>query len=86
MMWFKCGKMQVYNTLKQKDKILKEWLQGNGRMKRKGKVTGNEEEINEIKGEKCTESKEILNSVIVWEYGGRNGKASHEQNQDVSRT
>jgi predicted DNA-binding protein YlxM (UPF0122 family) len=36
MMQFKCGKMQVYNTLKQKDKIMNEWLQGNGRMKRKG--------------------------------------------------
>jgi predicted DNA-binding protein YlxM (UPF0122 family) len=27
MMRFKCGKMQVYNTLKQKDKIMNEWLQ-----------------------------------------------------------
>jgi predicted DNA-binding protein YlxM (UPF0122 family) len=44
---FKCGKTQVYNTLKQKDKIMNEWLQGNGRMKRKAKVTGNEE-INEV--------------------------------------
>jgi hypothetical protein len=40
MMWFKCGKMQVYNTFKQKDKIMNEWLYGNGRMKRKAKVTG----------------------------------------------
>jgi hypothetical protein len=47
MMQFKCGKTQVYNTLKQKNKIMKEWLQGNGRMKRKAKVTGNEE-INEV--------------------------------------
>jgi hypothetical protein len=47
MMAFKCGKTQVNNTLKQKDKIMKEWLQGNGRMKRKVKVTSNEE-INEI--------------------------------------
>jgi hypothetical protein len=46
-MLFKCGKTQVYSTLKQKDKIMKEWLQGNGRMKRKAKVTGNEE-INEV--------------------------------------
>jgi hypothetical protein len=29
------------------DKIMKEWLQGNGRMKRKAKVTSNEE-INEV--------------------------------------
>jgi hypothetical protein len=36
-----------YTTLKQKDKIMKEWLQGNGRMKRKAKVTGNKE-INEV--------------------------------------
>jgi hypothetical protein len=42
MMQFKCGKTQVYNTLKQKDKIMNEWLQGNGRMKRRAKVTGNE--------------------------------------------
>jgi hypothetical protein len=28
MMQFKCGKMQVYNTLQQKDKIMNEWLQG----------------------------------------------------------
>jgi hypothetical protein len=30
MMWFKCGKTQVHNTLKQKDKIMNKWLQGNG--------------------------------------------------------
>jgi hypothetical protein len=30
MMQFKCGKMQAYNTLKQEDKIINEWLQGNG--------------------------------------------------------
>jgi hypothetical protein len=46
MMRIKCGKTQVYNTLKQKDKIMNEWLQGNGHMQRKTKVTGNEE-INE---------------------------------------
>jgi hypothetical protein len=33
-MWFKHGKTQVYNTFKQKDTILNEWLQGNGRMKK----------------------------------------------------
>jgi hypothetical protein len=37
MMWFKCGKTQVYNTLKQKDKIMNGWLQGTGRMKRRAK-------------------------------------------------
>jgi hypothetical protein len=47
MMRFKCGKTQLHNTLKQKDKIMNEWLQGNGRLKRKAKVTGNEE-INEV--------------------------------------
>ena len=47
MMQFKCGKTQIYNMLKQKDKIMNEWLQGNGRMKRKAKITGNEE-INEV--------------------------------------
>jgi hypothetical protein len=39
--------MQVYNMLKQKDKILNKWLQGNGRMKGKAKVTSNEK-INEV--------------------------------------
>jgi hypothetical protein len=29
MMWFECGKTQVYNTLEQEDKIMNEWLQGN---------------------------------------------------------
>jgi hypothetical protein len=33
--------------LVQKDKIMDEWLQGNGLMKRKAKVTSNEE-INEV--------------------------------------
>jgi predicted DNA-binding protein YlxM (UPF0122 family) len=47
MMRFKCGKTQLYNTIKQKNKIMNEWLQGNGRMKRKAKVTGNEE-INKV--------------------------------------
>jgi hypothetical protein len=43
MMQFKCGKTQVYNTLKQKDKIMNEWLQENSRRKRKAKVTCNKE-------------------------------------------
>jgi hypothetical protein len=43
MMRFKCDKTQVYSTLKQKDKIISEWLQGNGRMKRKAKVNINDE-------------------------------------------
>jgi hypothetical protein len=47
MIWFKCGKTQVYNTLKQKDKVMNEWLQGNSHIKRKAKVTSNEE-INEV--------------------------------------
>jgi hypothetical protein len=46
-MRFKSGKTRVYNTLKQKDKIMNEWLQGNGRMKRKAKVTSTEE-INKV--------------------------------------
>jgi hypothetical protein len=28
MMWFKCGKTHAHNTLKLKDKIMNEWLQG----------------------------------------------------------
>jgi hypothetical protein len=47
MMRFKRGKTQVYKKLKQKHKIMNEWLQGNGRMKRKAKVTSTEE-INEV--------------------------------------
>jgi hypothetical protein len=46
-----------------------------------------------VKGEKCTGGKKVQTktySVIVWEYGGRNGKASrnwkNSKNQDVSRT
>jgi hypothetical protein len=42
MMRLMCGKTQIYNTLKQKDKIMNKWLQGNGRTKRKAKVSGNE--------------------------------------------
>jgi hypothetical protein len=30
MMQIKCDKTQVYNTPEQKDKIMNEWLQGNG--------------------------------------------------------
>jgi hypothetical protein len=29
MMRFRCDKTQIWNTLKQKDKITNEWLQGN---------------------------------------------------------
>jgi transposase len=43
MMRFKCGKTQVYNTLKQKNKIMNDLLLGNSRIKRKAKVTSNEE-------------------------------------------
>jgi hypothetical protein len=46
-MRFKCGKTEIYNTLKQKNKIMNKWLQENGLMKGKAKVTGNEE-INEV--------------------------------------
>jgi hypothetical protein len=56
MMRFKCGKTQVFNTLKQKDKIMNEWLQGNGRMKRKAKVTRNDE-INEVVWEWLTDAR-----------------------------
>jgi hypothetical protein len=31
-MGFKCNKTEVYNALKQKDKIMNEGLQGNGQM------------------------------------------------------
>jgi transposase len=44
---FKCGRTQVYNTIKQKDKVMNKWLQGTGQMNRKEKVTGNEK-INEV--------------------------------------
>ena len=47
MLRFKCGKTQIYETLKNKDKIRDEWIKGNGQMKRKAKKTG-DEEINEI--------------------------------------
>lgn len=43
MLRFKCGKTQIYDTLKNKDKIREEWMKGNGQMKRKAKKTGNEE-------------------------------------------
>jgi hypothetical protein len=33
---------QVYNTFKQKDRIMNEWLQGNGQMKMKTNVASNE--------------------------------------------
>jgi hypothetical protein len=44
---FKIGKTQVYDILKSKCDIKREWLTGNGSMKRKLKKTGNED-INEI--------------------------------------
>jgi transposase len=47
MIRFKCGKMQVYNTFKQKNKTMNKWLQGSGRTNRKAMVTGNEE-INKV--------------------------------------
>jgi hypothetical protein len=39
MMRLKCGKTQVYSTLKQKDKIMNKLLHGNGEVKRKAKAT-----------------------------------------------
>jgi hypothetical protein len=56
MMWIKCGKMHVYNALTQKDQIMNEWVQGNGRVKRKAKVTSNEE-INEVMWECFTNAR-----------------------------
>jgi hypothetical protein len=44
---FKIGKTQVYDILKSKSDIKREWLTGNGSMKRKLKETGNED-INKI--------------------------------------
>jgi hypothetical protein len=55
MMQFKRGKTQVYNTLKQKNKVVNKWMQGNGRLKRKTKVNGNGE-INEAVWEWFTNS------------------------------
>jgi hypothetical protein len=86
MMRFKCGKTQVYNTLKQKDNIMNDWLQGNGRIKRKAKITSNEE-ITRSKGRKVYWGQNVQRktySVIVWEYGGRNGNASC--NWKISKT
>jgi hypothetical protein len=34
---------QVYSILKQKDKVMNEWLQGNSQIKGKAKVTSNKE-------------------------------------------
>jgi hypothetical protein len=66
MMRLKCGKTQVYKTLKQKDKIMNEWLQGNGRMKRKAKVTGNEE-INEVVWEWFTNARsKTFTHLVQW--------------------
>jgi hypothetical protein len=47
MMWFKCGKTQVYSTLKQKDKIMNDWLQGNEWLNEEEPKAGNEK-INEV--------------------------------------
>jgi centromere protein B len=47
IMRLKCGRTQVYNTLKRKDKIMNKWLQGNSQKRRKTKVTSNEE-INKV--------------------------------------
>jgi hypothetical protein len=55
-MLFKCGKTQIYNALKQKDNIMYECVQGNGRMKRKANVTGNKE-INEVVWEMLTNAR-----------------------------
>jgi hypothetical protein len=44
---FKIGKTQVYDILKLKYDIKREWLTGNGSMRRKLKKFGNED-INEI--------------------------------------
>ncbi|XP_053555651.1 tigger transposable element-derived protein 4-like [Bombina bombina] len=40
---FKCGKTQIYEAIKNKEKIMEEWLAGNGEVKRKAKATGNED-------------------------------------------
>ena len=37
MLKFKCGKTQIYETLKHKDEIVSEWMQRNGQMKEKYK-------------------------------------------------
>ena len=48
MLQFSCGKTQIYETLKNKERIMSEWLGGsNGEMKRKQKATGYEK-INEV--------------------------------------
>jgi hypothetical protein len=51
-----------YNTLKQKGKTMNEWLQGNGRMKRKAKVIGNEE-ISEVVWEWFTNARSKNNHI-----------------------
>lgn len=47
MTQFKCWKTQIYDTVKNKNKIVEVYLEGNDQMKRKTKKTSNEE-INEV--------------------------------------
>jgi hypothetical protein len=72
MMRFKCRKTQVYNTLKTKDKIMNEWLQANGGLKGKAKVTGNEEN-NEIVWEWFTNAR---SKTFIYQVQWSKGKLS----------
>lgn len=45
---FKCGKTQVYDTLKNKDAIWEEWLSGKSNHLRRRRVTGNEDINNAV--------------------------------------
>jgi hypothetical protein len=47
---FKIGKTQVYDILKSKSDIKREWLTGNGSTKRKLKKTGNKDKQNCVIG------------------------------------
>ena len=39
MLKFKCEKTQIYEILKHKDKIMSEWMQGNGQMNEKIQIS-----------------------------------------------
>ncbi|CAI6377575.1 unnamed protein product [Macrosiphum euphorbiae] len=93
---FKCGKSQVYNILKQKNEIKEQWMNGNGRMKRKPKSNANEE-INNLTWEWFvsaraknipisgpiiqTKARQIAEQMSVTEFKASNGWLESFKNQ-----
>jgi hypothetical protein len=67
---FKCGKSLIHNVTEDKDKVLNLWISGsNGNLKRKPRITGNEQ-IKEAFRMKIGLERNVTEWLVHWDRVG----------------